>query len=78
MRGRLSVVLGEDLAADSVAIWAMPPRIREPPPLCPTARMLNENGLICLASLTPPMRRRERVAELIGRERYVEVYVMRR
>lgn len=40
------------------------------------ARLLNENGFICLAALiAPDAAMRERAAELIGRERYLTVYV---
>lgn len=40
------------------------------------ARVLNENGFICLAALiAPDAAMRERAAELIGRERYLTIYV---
>ena len=40
------------------------------------ARMLNENGMICLAALiAPDASVREKAAELIGRERFLTVYL---
>jgi bifunctional enzyme CysN/CysC len=40
------------------------------------ARLLNENGFICLASLiAPDASERAKAAELIGRDRFVEVYL---
>ncbi len=39
------------------------------------ARLLNENGMICLAALiAPDATVRERAAELIGHDRFVTVY----
>ncbi|MEO8271484.1 MAG: adenylyl-sulfate kinase, partial [Aureliella sp.] len=40
------------------------------------ARMLNENGFICLAALiAPDAAMRDKAAELIGRERYLTIHV---
>lgn len=40
------------------------------------ARLLNDNGFLCLASLiAPDASERDKAAELIGRDRFIEVYV---
>ncbi|MBX3421212.1 MAG: sulfate adenylyltransferase subunit CysN [Pirellulaceae bacterium] len=77
--GRLSIVLdGEDLRRGLSRDLGYTPEDRsENLRRCAhIARLLNENGFLCLAALVAPDAAvREKVAELIGRERFIEVHV---
>ena len=77
--GRLSVVLdGEDLRRGLSRDLGYTPEDRsENLRRCAhVARLLNENGFICLASLIAPSAAvRDKAAELVGRERFLVVHV---
>ncbi len=77
--GRLSVVLdGEDLRRGLSRDLGYTPEDRsENLRRCAhVARLLNENGFICLASLIAPSAAvREKAAELVGRERFLVIHV---
>lgn len=77
--GRLSVVLdGEDLRRGLSRDLGYTPEDRsENLRRCAhVARLLNENGFICLASLIAPSAAvRDKAAELVGRERFLVIHV---
>jgi bifunctional enzyme CysN/CysC len=78
-KGRLSIVLdGEDLrrGLSRDLGFTAAQRSENLRRSAHIARLLNESGLICLAALiAPDARERDRAKELIGAERFVEVFV---
>lgn len=77
--GRLSIVLdGEDLrrGISRDLAYSAEDRSENLRRCAHMARLLNDNGFICLAALVAPdAAMRERAAELIGRERFILVHV---
>lgn len=78
-KGRLSIVLdGEDLrrGLSRDLGYSAAERSENLRRSAHIARLLNESGFICLAALiAPDAEERERAKELIGNERFVEVFV---